>query len=143
MRTAAPIIAFAICLIGAAASPTGQTPTSPGAADRPAPRTDQNSQIAHQQLLQKAKAGGIDVYFIGDSIARRWGALDYPAYLANWKENFFGWNAADFGWGADRIENILWRLDNGELDGVNPKVFVILAGTNNIGARPGNAARIA
>ena len=42
----------------------------------------------------------------------------------NWKQNFFGWNAADFGWGADRIENILWRLENGELDGVNPKVIV-------------------
>ena len=36
---------------------------------------------------------------------------DYPELLANWKENFFGWNAADFGWGADRTENILWRLD--------------------------------
>ncbi len=37
-------------------------------------------------------------------------------------QNFFGWNAADFGWGADTVQNILWRLDNGELDGVNPKV---------------------
>ncbi len=50
-------------------------------------------------------------------------------------QNFFGWNAADFGWGADRIENILWRLENGELDGVNPKVIVLLAGTNNVGNR--------
>src|SRR5204863_2593995 len=75
--------------------------------------------------------------------ARRWGALDYPEFLANWKQNFFGWNAADFGWGADRIENILWRLEKGELDGVNPKVIVILAGTNNVGRRPGGDARIA
>ena len=52
--------------------------------------------------------------------------------LANWKQNFFGWNAADFGWGADRVENILWRLEHGELDGVNPKVIVLLAGTNNV-----------
>ena len=51
--------------------------------------------------------------------------------------NFFGWNAADFGWGADRTENILWRLENGELDGVNPKVIVLLAGTNNVGDGPG------
>jgi lysophospholipase L1-like esterase len=88
---------------------------------------------AHEQLLQKAKKGGIDIYFEGDSITRRWGATDYPELLANWNKNFFGWNAADFGWGADRTQNILWRLDNGELDGVNPKIIVLLAGTNNVG----------
>jgi len=102
-------------------------------ADRPAPRTDKNSQIAHEQLLAKTKQGRIDVYFEGDSITRRWGATDYPELLENWKKNFFGWNAADFGWGADRVENILWRLENGELDDVNPKVIVLLAGTNNVG----------
>lgn len=103
-------------------------------ADVPLARTDRNSAIAHQQLLAKKTEGRIDVYFEGDSIARRWGATDYPQLLENWKQNFFGWNAADFGWGADRTENILWRLDNGELDGLHPKVIVLLAGTNNIGA---------
>lgn len=102
-------------------------------ADQPSPRTDKNSQLAHEQLLAKAKQGRIDIYFEGDSITRRWGATDYPELLENWKKNFFGWNAADFGWGADRVENILWRLENGELDGVNPKVVVLLAGTNNVG----------
>ena len=105
-------------------------------ADKPSPRTDNNSKIAHEQLLEKAKQGKIDIYFEGDSITRRWGATDYPQYLENWKSNFFGWNAADFGWGADRIENILWRLENGELDGIHPKVIVLLAGTNNVGGRP-------
>jgi lysophospholipase L1-like esterase len=102
-------------------------------ADQPVSRTDQNSLTAHAQLLEKAKAGGIDVYFEGDSITRRWGATDYPELLENWKKNFFGWNAGDFGWGADTIQNILWRLNNGELDGVHPKVMVLLAGTNNVG----------
>jgi lysophospholipase L1-like esterase len=102
-------------------------------ADLPVFRTDANSLVAHQQLLAKAKQGKIDVYFEGDSITRRWGALDYPELLANWKQNFFGWNAADFGWGADRTQNILWRLENGELDGIHPKVVVLLAGTNNVG----------
>jgi lysophospholipase L1-like esterase len=102
-------------------------------ADQPQPRTDANSLLAHQQLIEKTKAGNIDIYFEGDSITRRWGATDYPELLANWKQNFFGWNAADFGWGADRVENILWRLRNGELDGVHPRVVVLLAGTNNVG----------
>jgi len=102
-------------------------------ADQPASRTDQNSLKAHAQLLEKAKQGRIDIYFEGDSITRCWGATDYPQLLANWNQNFFGWNAADFGWGDDRIENILWRLEHGELDGVNPKIIVLLAGTNNVG----------
>jgi lysophospholipase L1-like esterase len=101
-------------------------------ADQPVSRTDQNSLTAHAQLLEKAKHGGIDIYFEGDSITRRWGATDYPELLANWNQNFFGWNVADFGWGADTIQNILWRLNNGELDGVNPRVIVLLAGTNNL-----------
>ncbi len=105
-------------------------------ADQPVFRTDANSLVAHSQLLAKAKQGQTDLYFEGDSIARRWGATDYPELLANWKQNFFGWNAADFGWGADHTQNILWRLENGELDGVNPNVVVLLAGTNNVGSMP-------
>jgi lysophospholipase L1-like esterase len=110
----------------------------PQPADQPAERTDSNSKLAHEQLLEKAREGSrnksIGVYFEGDSITRRWGAIDYPQFLEHWNRNFFGWNAADFGWGADSTQNILWRLQNGELDGVNPKVIVLLAGTNNIGA---------
>jgi lysophospholipase L1-like esterase len=105
------------------------------AADRPVPRADQNSVLAHARLLEKRKGGRIDVYFEGDSITRRWGTSDekYKAFLENWRQNFFGWNAADFGWGGDTTQNILWRLENGELDGVNPKVIVLMAGTNNVG----------
>ena len=102
----------------------------------PVPRRDRNSRIAHEQLVEKARRGGIDVYFEGDSITRRWGTSDAPyrEFLENWRRNFFGWNAADFGWGADTVQNILWRLTNGELDGVQPKIIVLLAGTNNVGA---------
>jgi lysophospholipase L1-like esterase len=126
---------------------TGQTQPrgdqTAGPADRPVPRTDQNSLTAHAELVEKARKGRIDVYFVGDSIIRRWGALDYPELLANWKANFFGWNAANFGWGADRIEHILWRLEDGELDGVRPKIIVVLAGTNNVGSQPGGDEKVA
>ena len=118
---------------------------APALAAEPAPRTDQNSMIAHQQFVEKARKGGIDIYFEGDSITRRWAAADYPELLANWNQNFLGWNAADFGWGADKIQNILWRLNNGELDGVNPKIIVLLAGTNNAAdiVLSGDDARVA
>jgi lysophospholipase L1-like esterase len=112
-------------------------------ADQPRMRPDRNSHLAHQQLLAKARSGGIDLYFVGDSITRRWGALDYPDFLAHWTKTFHGWNAGNFGWGADRTENILWRLENGELDGVNPKVIVLLAGTNNVGKESPDEATVA
>ncbi|HYD52621.1 MAG TPA: GDSL-type esterase/lipase family protein, partial [Gemmatimonadaceae bacterium] len=112
-------------------------------ADRATPRTDSNSMLAHRQLLAKRSQGRIDVYFIGNSITRRWGATDYPQFLEHWKATFHGWNAANFGWGADRIEHMLWRLEQGELDDVHPKVIVVLAGTNNLGGRPGGAERVA
>jgi lysophospholipase L1-like esterase len=95
-------------------------------------RADRNSIAAHEQLLAKAKQGRIDVYFEGDSITRRWGATDYPQFLAQWKRYFYGRNAANFGWGGDTTQNILWRLQNGELDGVSPIVIVLQAGTNNL-----------
>ena len=111
----------------------GRPPIEP--ADVAAPRTDENSRKAHEDLLAKRKAGQIDVYFAGDSITRRWGTSDeqWKDLLANWNANFHGWNAANFGWGADKTQNMLWRLQNGELDGVNPKVVVLMAGTNNVG----------
>jgi lysophospholipase L1-like esterase len=104
-------------------------------AARGIPRTDRNSLLAHAQLVEKARQGGIDLYFAGDSITRRWGTSDtkYKDFLANWKENFYGWNAGNFGWGGDTVQNILWRLEQGELEGVHPKVIVLMAGTNNLG----------
>ena len=105
---------------------------------QPVPRADENSRVAHGQLLEKARRGGIDVYFEGDSITRRWGTSDaaYRVFFDHWTRTFFGWNAANFGWGGDTVQNILWRLADGELDGVHPKVIVLMAGTNNVGAMP-------
>lgn len=105
----------------------GQT-ASP--ADKPAARNDDPVWVAkHLELLEKAKRGNIDLYFEGDSITRRWEAT----HKANWDQNFSGWKAADFGAGGDRTQNVLYRIQNGELDGVNPKVIVLLIGTNNVG----------
>lgn len=105
---------------------------------QPVARADENSRIAHAQLLEKARRGRIDVYFEGDSITRRWGTSDaaYRAFLEHWTRSFFGWNAANFGWGGDTVQNILWRLTDGELDEVHPKVIVVMAGTNNAGGMP-------
>ena len=135
---ARPLLAAALLLTQAGSAVGDAQKPEAGVAIEAVPRTDANSRTAHGQLLEKARKGGIDVYFEGDSITRRWGASDaqYRDFLANWTQNFYGWNAADFGWGGDTVQNILWRLQNGELDGVHPKVIVLLAGTNNLGGRP-------
>jgi lysophospholipase L1-like esterase len=141
---AIPIAAMLVSAVtGGADSQTSVETAAMPPADVPAARTDENSRIAHEQLLEKRTKGRIDVYFVGDSITRRWGATDYPELLAHWNATFFGWNAANFGWGADRIEHMLWRLEAGELDDVHPKVIVVLAGTNNVGATPGGPDKIA
>lgn len=129
-RSATLWLAAAAALLLASAEPAAQQASF--ATTVPAPRGDENSAIAHAELVRKAGAGVVDVYFIGDSITRRWGALDYPELLAHFEQSFFGWNAANFGWGGDRTQNILWRLDNGELPSVGPRVFVVQAGTNNL-----------
>ena len=69
---------------------------------QPVERTDENSRIAHRELVEKARTGQTDLYFAGDSILRRWGALDYPELLEHFQERFHGWNAADFAWGGGR-----------------------------------------
>lgn len=130
------IVASLLFVHAAAIVRSVQMPVSkPEVADEPSPRADRNSMLAHLELLEKAKQGRIDIYFEGDSITRRWGTSDeqYKHFLANWQENFFGWNAANFGWGGDRTQHILWRLNNGELDNVQPKIIVLLAGANNVG----------
>ncbi len=86
----------------------------------------------HRQLLAKKSQGKIDIYFLGDSITRRWQGTD-DQHKPNWDANFWGWNAANFGWGGDTTQNVIWRLLNGELDDVNPKIIVLMIGTNNVG----------
>ena len=102
-------------------------------ADKPAARNDDPVWVAkHRELLDKAKRGRVDLYFEGDSITRRWEAT----HRENWDRNFAGWRAGNFGAGGDRTQNVLYRVLNGELDGVNPKVIVLLIGTNNVGFAP-------
>src|SRR5262252_1269616 len=88
------ILAAAFLLAAPLPEQSFQLQTTSVPADQPTARTDQNSMIAHQELLAKAQQGRIDVYFEGDSITRRWGTSDvqYRTFLENWKQNFYGWN---------------------------------------------------
>ena len=153
--TALAAIAF-LCMAGACTY--GQATTAPSAAPTtrraPKPRTPQDAitpQIKgeseqqqrgfvrrHEQFMQRKAQGPIDLLFIGDSITDFWPRRGQPS----WKKFEEKYHPADFGISGDRTEHVLWRLDNGEIDGItpNPKVVVIMIGTNNIGHFPDEKA---
>ena len=83
----------------------------------------------HNKLNAIAAGGGVDVMFLGDSITGGWQSRGKEV----WARYYSGLEAATFGIGGDRTENVLWRLQNGNLDGITPKVVVLLIGTNNTG----------
>lgn len=85
----------------------------------------------HEENLTVAKKGGVEILFLGDSITDGWRWGDHGDKL--WAKYFAPRHAANFGIGYDRIQNVLWRIDNGELDGISPKVVILLIGTNNTG----------
>ena len=100
----------------------------PNSATTSAPR-DTNWVKRHQGFVEIAKKGGVDVLFLGDSITDGW----REAGKEQWETNFVPLKAANFGIGGDRTQHVLWRLENGELDGITPKLTVLMIGTNNLG----------
>ena len=74
--------------------------------------------------------GKIDLLFIGDSITERWETVGKDI----WKEYYGNKKTINLGIGADRTQHILWRLENGNIDGIEPEVTVVLIGTNNSGS---------
>ena len=83
----------------------------------------------HEGFLEIAKKGNVDVLFLGDSITDGWRGSGKQV----WEKNYTPLKAANFGIGGDRTQHVLWRLRNGELEGINPKVAVLMIGTNNLG----------
>lgn len=82
---------------------------------------------AHKSFMERKKQP-IGVLFLGDSITAGWNSAQ-PI----WKEHFGKYDPANFGIGGDRTQHVLWRIDQGELDGISPKVVVLMIGTNNSG----------
>lgn len=85
----------------------------------------------HAEFMYRKTQGEIGLLFIGDSIT------DYFSRKGEWSWlKFAPYKPANFGVGGERTEHVLGRLTNGELDGINPKVVVLMVGTNNVGQCP-------
>ena len=84
----------------------------------------------HESFNERVKKGNVDLIFIGDSITQGW---EGPGKEA-WANAYGKRNAVNLGIGGDRTQHVLWRLDNGNIEGIKPKLAVIMIGTNNSGS---------
>lgn len=85
---------------------------------------------AHESFVATAKKGEAKLLFLGDSITAGWGGNGKEV----WAKSFGKFQPANFGIGGDRTQHVLWRIEDGELEGIKPKAAVIMIGTNNSGS---------
>lgn len=109
----------ALAALVAADAPKGPKTTVPEEKDR----------AKHDRFIEIAKAGNVDLLFLGDSITEGWAGAGREV----WERNWAPLKAANFGIGGDRTEHVIWRLRHGELEGIQPKLVVLMIGTNNGG----------
>ena len=114
------LVTFCVSHGGLAQAPETNT------AIQPVPRDNAWIQ-RHQNFIAEAKTNPPQVIFVGDSITDAW-RTDGKAI---WDERFAPLQAANFGIDGDRTQHVLWRLQHGAFDGLNPKIIVLMIGTNN------------
>jgi platelet-activating factor acetylhydrolase IB subunit beta/gamma len=80
----------------------------------------------HAKLVDyvKANQGPVDVLLVGDSITQQWGA--------SWTKHFGSYKTVNIGIGGDKTQNVLWRLDHGGVEGIQPRLIVLMIGNNNM-----------
>lgn len=118
----------------AATKPAGQArATAPSGANplasvTPVPRDGKWMQ-RHELINQRAIPEEVDLLFLGDSITQGWEGAGKEA----WATHFGALKPMNAGIGGDRTQHVLWRLENGNVKGIRPKVAVVMIGTNNSG----------
>lgn len=90
--------------------------------------------------IDQFNATPADLIFDGDSITAGWLQAGQPGPLNEWQQRYGVLNAVDIGIGGDQVQNLIWRVQNGSLAGQNPKLIVVLIGTNNIGQNASDVA---
>lgn len=83
----------------------------------------------HESFNAISKKGEAQLVFLGDSITQGWEKNGKDVWAKTWEPL----KAANFGIGGDRTEHVIWRLQNGNFDGIKPKLVVLMIGTNNTG----------
>lgn len=94
----------------------------------PVTRTHKVWMDRHHQLLDRIRQGNADLLFIGNSITQRWESSGRQV----WERYYAHRNAVNLGVDGDGTQHVLWRLDHGEIDGLSPKLVVLLIGSNHV-----------
>lgn len=110
-----------------------QVPAPGGAADPMPRRGNAHFYEMHASFLRRGHQP-MELLFIGDSITEWWSRA--PAV---WRAHYEKYQPANFGIAGDQTQQVIWRIEDGELDGINPKVVVLMLGTNNTARDPAAA----
>lgn len=90
----------------------------------------------HNRLIARAMAEPIEILFLGDSITQGWEGLGRDPFegdgLPIWSERYAPRRAANFGMGGERTNNLVWQVQHGLLGRAEPRVVVLLIGTNDL-----------
>lgn len=93
----------------------------------PVPGKGDNWTTRNNAMNARVKEGNVDLLYIGDSIVQHWDAQG----KAVWEHYYAKRNAVNLGISGDRTEHVLWRLDHGNIDGISPKLAIVMIGQNN------------
>jgi lysophospholipase L1-like esterase len=131
-----PLRLLYLCLIGLLMLPADAPPPPTVLAAVPICRTDLPWwRERHKEKLERIAQGHVDLVFLGDSITQNWerhGPPPWMDFVPIWQKFYGDRNAVNLGFIGDTTANLLWRINNGEVSGISPKVAVILIGTNNL-----------
>jgi lysophospholipase L1-like esterase len=133
MRPLQSLVLTALLLLSGAAPPPGHA----GPAAEPISRMNQVWwRERHEAKLDELRSRRVDLIFLGDSITQDYevsGPPEWRDFTPIWQRYYGDRNAVNLGFNGDATSHLLWRIENGEVDGISPKVAVILIGANNLG----------
>lgn len=129
MRFSSVLLAVFCALIIHVAAALALEPDIPAVV--PAPQTDEWWMARHERTVSRVRQGAVDLLMIGDSITQGWNGEGRQV----WERFYARRRAVNLGFSSDRTEQVLWRLQHGEIEGIHPKVAVLMIGTNNSGGR--------
>lgn len=126
-----PRLALLLAIVLCAESVQIGRATDELATTTPVSKNDDFWQRRFQKINDRANQGDVDLIFIGDSITEGWAGEPGKDV---WQKFYGERKAMNAGIGGDRTQHVLWRLDNGNIDGIKPKLAVVMIGTNNSGS---------